>query len=115
MTCRLLALALFASFGSAHPPLAQSATTFTETCKDGSAFSGATRSGACRGHGGVQSWNSGGAGAGAAPASTQTATKPSSTVAPAAAGSAADQVRVNTASKVCSSLPQRSVIREDAA
>jgi hypothetical protein len=51
MTCRLLALALFASFGFAHPPLAESATTFcsattfTETRKDGSAFSGATRSG----------------------------------------------------------------------
>ena len=28
----------------------------TATCKDGFAFSGASRSGACRGHGGVQTW-----------------------------------------------------------
>ena len=26
------------------------------TCKDGTSFTGAKRSGACRGHGGVQSW-----------------------------------------------------------
>ena len=35
---------------------AQAQTTVTATCKDGSAFSGATRTGACRGHGGVQDW-----------------------------------------------------------
>jgi hypothetical protein len=28
----------------------------TATCKDGSTFAGKTRSGACRGHGGVKSW-----------------------------------------------------------
>jgi hypothetical protein len=28
----------------------------TATCKDGTSFTGAKRSGACRGHGGVQSW-----------------------------------------------------------
>ena len=35
---------------------AQSTGTVTATCKDGTAFTGAKRSGACRGHGGVQSW-----------------------------------------------------------
>jgi hypothetical protein len=38
---------------------AQSATNtpvVTATCKDGSAFSGTTRSDACKGHGGVNSW-----------------------------------------------------------
>jgi hypothetical protein len=37
---------------------AQTSAGFTATCKDGSAFSGASRSGACRGHGGVGSWGS---------------------------------------------------------
>jgi hypothetical protein len=35
---------------------AQSTGTVTATCKDGTSFTGAKRSGACRGHGGVQSW-----------------------------------------------------------
>ena len=35
---------------------AQSTGTVTATCKDGSSFTGAKRSGACRGHGGVQAW-----------------------------------------------------------
>jgi len=35
---------------------AQSTPTVTATCKDGTAFTGTKRSGACRGHGGVQSW-----------------------------------------------------------
>jgi hypothetical protein len=34
---------------------AQSTPTVTATCKDGTAFTGTKRSGACRGHGGVQS------------------------------------------------------------
>jgi hypothetical protein len=35
---------------------AQDTNTVTATCKDGTPFSGTKRSGACRGHGGVQSW-----------------------------------------------------------
>ena len=35
---------------------AQNTGTVTATCKDGTSFTGAKRSGACRGHGGVQSW-----------------------------------------------------------
>ena len=31
-------------------------TEITATCKDGTSFAGIRRSGACRGHGGVQSW-----------------------------------------------------------
>jgi len=34
---------------------AQDTSTVTATCKDGTAFTGTKRSGACRGHGGVQS------------------------------------------------------------
>jgi len=35
---------------------AQSAGTATASCKDGMSFTGAKRSGACRGNGGMQSW-----------------------------------------------------------
>ena len=76
---------------AAHP---QSTATVTATCKDGTAFTRTKRAGACRGHGGVQSW-----GEATNPASP--AAQPSPTIsqnAPAAAG--AGQVWVNTASKV---------------
>ena len=46
---------LFLPVGLIH---AQDAKTVTATCKDGTSFTGAKRSGACRGHGGVQSWGS---------------------------------------------------------
>ncbi len=48
---------LFATLGAAllFAPMTY-AQNVTATCKDGSAFSGATRSGACRGHKGVASW-----------------------------------------------------------
>ena len=78
---------------------AQDASTVTATCKDGTAFTGTKRSGACRGHGGVQSWGA-----------TSTATSPVATPPPPAAatsqrsatspGGGAGQVWVNTASKV---------------
>ena len=48
-----LAAGLILPIGAAH---AQSTPTVTATCKDGTAFTGTKRSGACRGHGGVQSW-----------------------------------------------------------
>jgi hypothetical protein len=76
---------------------AQSTATVTATCKDGTAFTGTKRSGACRGHGGVQSWgeaispaNAPAAAAQPAPANTSTAPMPAR----------AGQVWVNTASKV---------------
>jgi hypothetical protein len=94
-----LTAGLFLPLGAIH---AQSTETVTATCKDGTSFTGAKRSGACRGHGGVQSW-------GAAPAATspvnapsQPAAQPAPTAsqraAPAAGGPG--QVWVNTASKV---------------
>ena len=53
----LLSLALITGFllsiGSIY---AQDANQVTATCKDGTAFTGTKQSGACRGHGGVQSW-----------------------------------------------------------
>jgi hypothetical protein len=94
----LLSIAVVAGLmlplGAAH---AQSTATVTATCKDGTAFSGTKRAGACRGHGGVQSW-----GEAASPAnapsqpSAQSAPTERATPAPGGAG----QVWVNTASKV---------------
>ena len=86
-----LVCGLMLPVGPAHP---QSTATVTATCKDGTAFTGTKRSGACRGHGGVQSW-------GEATNAASPAAQPSPTTiqkAPAAAG--AGQVWVNTASKV---------------
>src|SRR6516165_10289848 len=50
-----LAAALSLPIGAVQ---AQSTGAVTATCKDGTSFTGAKRSGACRGHGGVQSWGS---------------------------------------------------------
>jgi len=80
---------------------AQSAGTVTATCKDGTSFTGAKRSGACRGHGGVQSWGA------ASEATTTPVNAPAEPVSPPAArGRAAPppansgQVWVNTDSHV---------------
>src|SRR5690348_12234952 len=75
---------------------AQTPASVTATCKDCSSFSGTTRSGACRGHGGVRSW-------GTAPAATTPAPAPSTPSpgsAAAAAGGGPGQVWVNTVSNV---------------
>jgi len=88
-----LVTGLILPIGAAH---AQSTPTVTAACKDGTAFTGTKRSGACRGHGGVQSWGevTSPANAAAEPASTT-----SQRAAPSAGGGAG-QVWVNTASKV---------------
>jgi hypothetical protein len=94
----LLSFALIASFflpvGAGR---AQDTNTVTATCKDGTAFTGTKRSGACRGHGGVQSWGA------AATATGSIATSPTptaSTHATPSPGGSTGQVWVNTASKV---------------
>jgi len=51
----VLIAGLFLPIGASK---AQDTNTVTATCKDGTAFTGTKRSGACRGHGGVQSWGS---------------------------------------------------------
>jgi len=85
MKAFLLTLALGASLSIS----AFAQTPVTATCKDGTSFSGTSRSGACSSHGGVQTW-------GAA-----TATPPVTTTAPTPApGGGPDKVWVNTASKV---------------
>lgn len=100
---------LFSGFAFAQTPTsptpANSSAAVTATCKDGTPFAGRSRSGACRGHGGVQAW-------GAAPAAAVTPTAPSSqapvgqpaptaTPQPNARGTGgAGQVWVNPTSKV---------------
>ena len=52
-----LCLALIAALSLCNGVVsAQTTGAVTATCKDGTAFTGTKRSGACRGHGGVQSW-----------------------------------------------------------
>jgi hypothetical protein len=51
----IAAISMVVGLAFSLPALAQ-APAVTATCKDGTTFSGATRSGACRGHKGVQSW-----------------------------------------------------------
>ena len=101
----LVALAFGASFGMTV--IAQAQTPVTATCKDGTSFSGTSRSGACGGHGGVQTWGTPAATSPAAtttPAPARTATPAAApAVAPAAtpaSGGGPGQVWVNTASKV---------------
>ena len=84
----VFAAGLIFPIGAVH---SQTTNPVTAVCKDGTAFSGATRSGACRGHGGVQSWGSA--------AATTTAAPSPPAKAPPAAG-APGQVWVNTATKV---------------
>lgn len=61
----LLVLLLAGFFMVAPSAFAASDGGYSATCKDGTAWTGATKRGACRGHKGVKSWN-GGAGASAA-------------------------------------------------
>jgi hypothetical protein len=106
MQTKRLAIALAFGLLTAGGAVAQTTAPVTATCKDGSAFSGASRSGACRGHGGVGSWGSTTPAASpaktpdAAPATTTPATTTPATRTPAAAGGGAGQVWVNSSSKV---------------
>ena len=87
---------------------AANAQAVTATCKDGTSWSGNQRSGACRGHQGVQAFGTPTSTAGAVPAATAPAA-PGTPTAPAAASSqtppqtatgGTGQVWVNTASHV---------------
>ena len=92
----VLVSGLILPLGAAHT---QSTATVTASCKDGTVFTGTKRSGACRGHGGVQSW---GETTSPANAPSQSAAQPAPTTSERAAPTpgGAGQVWVNTASKV---------------
>jgi hypothetical protein len=93
-----LCLALALTVGFAVSATAQ--TPVTATCKDGTNFSGTSRSGACSGHGGVQTWGAS-ATTTAPPAAPPAKTTTTAPAAPATApGGGPDKVWVNTASKV---------------
>lgn len=80
-------LASIIGAGLLMAPVAYGQTaTVTATCKDGTDFSGATRSGACRGHKGVASWGTAAAASPAQPGIAPAAPPParSATAAPAA-------------------------------
>jgi hypothetical protein len=101
---RLILVALLVAPAASR---ARAPASVMATCKDGTSFAGTSRHGACRGHGGVQSWTTPAAGA-AAPAvppaasakhaGASTAAMP--TTPPGAGKAGAGQVWVNTASKV---------------
>jgi len=109
----LFTLAIGAAFGVAVVGQAQSQVT--ATCKDGTSFSGTKRSGACRGHGGVQEFTDTTTPATSMPPATTPSTPPTRTTTPpsqvatskppsqpvvAPPAGSAGQVWVNTASKV---------------
>ena len=91
---------LFLPIGAIH---AQDTNTITATCKDGTAFTATKRSGACRGHGGVQSWGEATSPANA-PSEPAPTTSQRSTPSP---DGGAGQVWVNTVSKVYHCLGDR--------
>jgi hypothetical protein len=102
------ALVLTTALAIGFATVAMGQTPVTATCKDGTSFSGTSRSGACSGHGGVQSWG----GTATPSTATSTSAKPTTPAPSPATGSAAapttttaasggpDKVWVNTASKV---------------
>jgi hypothetical protein len=67
---------LLLSIGVSQP---QSAGPVTATCNDGTSFTGAKRSGACRGHGGVQAWGPAGESSGVVTPAIEPAAHPAST------------------------------------
>lgn len=101
----LLPAFAFAQTTPAPAPSGQSPASVTATCKDGTPYSGQTRSHACQGHGGVKTWNTAAA-SGTAASSTAASTAPSSKTPSAAStqqaapGGGPGQVWVNSSSKV---------------
>jgi hypothetical protein len=98
-----LALGLLVSLPAAGSLAAQAAAT--GTCKDGTTTTAKTKSGACRGHGGVATWT------GAASAASASSTKPKSTSGTAKTSSTkTSSKKANTPSAGASETPAASGI-----
>jgi hypothetical protein len=82
-----------AAAGLLFAPIAFAQTsTVTATCKDGTSFSGTTRSGACKGHKGVAKWESAATAAPAAAAPGMTPATPPKTHAASTTGTASPAI-----------------------
>ncbi len=88
MKALVLVLTLIGGGLVSLPLHAQTPASVSVTCKDGTTFTGSSRRGACRGHGGIQAGAAPAAAAPAASAATPAATAPAAT-APAATAPAA--------------------------
>jgi len=88
-------LSVAGSAGILNSAMAADAATVSATCNDGTAYSGASKKGACSGHKGVKEWATA-----AAPAAAATPAAPAKAAAAVAAGGGAGKVWVNTNSKV---------------
>jgi hypothetical protein len=107
MKVRLSTIALGCTLFASLTALAQKPANATGQCKDGTYWTGASKSGACRGHQGIQTWYGDSTAAApaakpapasaAAPAAKPTPPKPSPTAAP---GGGPGLVWVNTSTKV---------------
>jgi hypothetical protein len=107
MRAALLSITFCIGLLSAVGVSAQTSPSVTATCKDGTAYSGTTRKGACHGHKGVATWDTPAATTSPAAASPAkpapppaTATTASPARTPTAKTAAPGQVWVNTNSKV---------------
>jgi hypothetical protein len=107
MRAALLSITFGIGLLSAFSASAQTSPSVTATCKDGTAYSGTTRKGACHGHKGVATWDAPAAttspataspAASAPPAKMAATTPPART--PTTKSGAPGQVWVNTNSKV---------------
>jgi hypothetical protein len=96
ITAASLGIGLLLATGAwAQPP-----ADVTAVCKDGTNFTGTSRTGACRGHGGVATWGPAASTSNEPAKSTMTNTSPASGGRTAAPGGSTGQVWVNSDSKV---------------
>jgi len=98
-------LSVAGSAGILNSAMAADAATVSATCNDGTAYTGASKKGACSGHKGVKEWATAAAPAAAATpaapvAAAPAAATPAKAAAAVAAGGGAGKVWVNTSSKV---------------
>jgi len=85
MKVRLSSIALGCTLFASLTAVAQKPANATGQCKDGTYWTGTTKSGACRGHQGIQTWYGDASASAAAPAAKPAPAAPAAKPAPAAA------------------------------